>query len=304
MENKNSIVKVAEVHRGEVISYLNNKKIRIKIPRSLLNNHKEERNYVTVGDKIEISFDKKAKRYILIRRFDRFNQISRKDPFLSHISHVIASNIDYLGLVVSLKNPDINWELIDRYLITADKYEIDVLLILNKVDLLTEEEIASLPIKTYKNLDIEIKLVSAKDNFGFENLKDIIKGSVTLFSGPSGAGKSTILNLLDPTVLQKTSLVSQKDNRGRHTTRSTKLITLKDGGFIIDSPGIQDFSLDKVEIEDIKKHYIDFYPYAESCKYKNCLHVNEKICGVKDALKDNLISDLRYKNYLNIINSI
>ena len=304
MKNENDIVKVAEVHRGEVISYLNNKKIKIKIPRSLLNNHKEERNYVTVGDKIEISFDKKAKRYILLKRFERFNQISRKDPFLSHISHVIASNIDYLGLVISLKNPDINWELIDRYLITADKYEIDVLLILNKKDLLTEDETNDLPLETYENLDIEIKLVSAKENLGFEDLKKILKDKVTLFSGPSGAGKSTILNLLDPTVLQKTSLVSQKDNRGRHTTRSTKLIALKDGGYIIDSPGIQDFSLDKITVEDIKKHYYDFYPYADDCKYKNCMHVNEKICGVKNALDDKLISELRYNNYTNIIFSI
>ncbi len=304
MRNENDIVKVAEVHRGEVISYLNNKKIKIKIPRSLLNNHKEERNYVTVGDKIEISFDKKAKRYILLKRFERFNQISRKDPFLSHISHVIASNIDYLGLVISLKNPDVNWELIDRYLITADKYEIDVLLILNKKDLLTEDEIKDLPLETYENLDIEIKLVSAKENLGFEDLKKILKDKVTLFSGPSGAGKSTILNLLDPAVLQKTSLVSQKDNRGRHTTRSTKLIALKDGGYIIDSPGIQDFSLDKITIEDIKKHYYDFYPYADDCKYKNCMHVNEKICGVKNALDDKLISELRYNNYTNIIFSI
>ncbi len=304
MKIENNIVKVIEVHRGEIISYLNNKKIKVKIPRSLLNNHKEERNYVTVGDKIEIYFDKKAKRYILLKRFDRFNQISRKDPFLSHISHVIASNIDYLGLVISLKNPDINWELIDRYLITADKYEIDVLLILNKVDLLTKEEINTLPLPTYKNLDIEINLVSAKSNLGFDDLKNKIKDKVTLFSGPSGAGKSTILNLLDPTVLQKTSLVSQKDNRGRHTTRSTKLVTLKDGGFIIDSPGVQDFSLDKMTTEDIKKHYNDFYPYAENCKYKNCSHINENICGVKTAIKNDLISELRYNNYKNIVSSI
>jgi len=301
---ENIRVKVTEVHRGEIISFLDNKKIKIKIPRTLLNNHKEERNYVTVGDEIEIFFDKKAKRYLLIKRFERFNQISRKDPFLSHISHVIASNIDYLGLVISLKNPDINWELIDRYLITADKYEIDVLLILNKVDLLTENEIKELPVNTYKNLDIDIKLVSAKKNIGFDDLKNKIKNKVTLFSGPSGAGKSTILNLLDPTVLQKTSLVSQKDNRGRHTTRSTKLISLKDGGFIIDSPGVQDFSLDKINIDDIKKHYFDFYPYAEKCKYKNCLHQNEMICGVKDALKTKDISELRYNNYTNIMLSV
>ena len=298
------ILKVAEVHRGEIISYLDNKKIKIKIPKTFLYNHKEERNYVTVGDKIEIYMDKKAKRWILSKRFDRFNQISRQDPFLAHISHVIAANIDYLGLVISLKNPDISWELIDRYLITADKYDIDVLLILNKMDLLTEIEINELPVRYYENLDIDINFVSAKDNIGFDNLKNKLKDKVTLFSGPSGAGKSTILNLLDPTVLQKTSIVSEKDNRGRHTTRSTKLISLKDGGYIIDSPGVQDFSLDKITKEDIKLHYVDFYPYAESCKYKNCSHINETTCGVKLALKENKIPQLRYKHYNNILNSI
>jgi len=301
---KTDIVKVAEVHRGEIISYLDNKKIKIKIPRTFLHNHKEERNYVTVGDKIEIIFDKKAKRYILSKRYDRFNQISRQDPFLAHISHVIASNIDFLGLVISLKNPDINWELIDRYLITADKYDIDVLLILNKIDLLTEDEIKELPVKSYENLGFDISFVSAKDNIGVKELKEKFKDKVTLFSGPSGAGKSTILNLLDPSVLQKTSLVSPKDNRGRHTTRSTKLIALNDGGYIIDSPGIQDFSLDKASKDDIRLHYSDFYPYAENCKYKNCSHINEVKCGVKIALENGDISSLRYGHYLNILDSL
>ncbi len=302
LENKEKkVVLVTEIHRGEIISILDGKKLRIKIGGSFLKSSKTERNFVTVGDKIVITFDKRAKRYILLDKLERKNQISRQDPFLAHMSHIIAANIDYLGVVLSLKEPDISWELADRYFISADKYNIPILLILSKVDLLTEDEIAALPLDIYRNLGIEIILTSSEKDIGIQEVKDKVRDKVTLFSGPSGAGKSTLLNLLNPEKQQKTSNVSSKDKRGRHTTRATRLVPLRDGGFIIDSPGIQDFTLDKIEFLDIKKHYTDFYPYAESCKYKNCTHTHEKVCGVLDALKENKISQLRYKIYLTIL---
>ncbi len=293
--------KVTEIHRGEVISYLDDKKIKVKVPGTLLNSDKTERNYVTVGDDIVVYYDNKSKCYILKEKKERKNQISRVDPFLKHISHVIAANIDYLGIVVSLKEPDISYELIDRYIITAEKYNIDCVLILNKSDLITDEELDYLPLGTYEDLGVEIFLTCTLTGDGIDDLKEFLKGKTTLFSGQSGCGKSSLVNLFEPEIVQKTSEISEKGQSGRHTTRSTKLIKIKGGGYLIDSPGIQGLGLDKITEIDIKSHYREFYPFLEKCKYANCTHTHENICGVTQAVKNNEIEEFRYANYYNIL---
>lgn len=293
---------VTEIHRGEIISYLDGKKIKVKIPRRFLHKKQTERILVTVGDRINIIFDKKAKSYLLQKQCERRNQISRQDPFLAHLSHVIAANIDYLGIVISLREPDVDWELIDRYLITADKYDIPTLLILNKHDLITPEEEAELPLDVYRNLGVKVILTSGETAYNIEALKELVSEKTTLFSGPSGAGKSTLINFLEPAKQQKTASVSAKNSRGRHTTRATRLIPLKIGGYIIDSPGITGLGLDQMSQYDIQYHYQEFIPFVTGCKYGNtCTHTHERPCGVKDALEAGKLADFRFKHYLNIL---
>ncbi len=300
MKEKKRVI-VTEIHRGEIISYLENRRIKIKIPGSILFKDKVERSPVAVGDLINIYFDSKSKSYIFESREERRNQISRRDPFLTHISQVIASNIDFLGIVTSLKNPDIQWELIDRYLITAEKYEIPPIIIFNKSDLVDEDFIESLPLKSYRDMSVPIFFTSAINNIGFDDLKELIKNSTTLFSGTSGVGKSTIVNLMEPDLQQKVGEISEKGARGTHTTRSTRLIPLKIGGYIIDSPGIYGFGLDSITDIDIKKHYEEFYPFLDGCKYPNCSHTHENHCGVKEAFSQGKIEAIRFENYVNIL---
>ena len=273
-----------------------------KPPRRFLHKKQTERLVVTVGDRIKIIYDKKGKSYLLQERCERQNQISRRDPFLAHLSHVIAANIDYLGVVISLKEPDVDWELIDRYLITADKYDIPTLLILNKHDLITPEEEAALPLDIYRDLDVEVLLTSGETGYNVEKLKELVSGKTTLFSGPSGAGKSTLINFLEPAKKQKTASVSSKNARGRHTTRATRLIPLKIGGYIIDSPGITGLGLDQMSQFDIQYHYQEFIPFVEGCRYGNtCTHTHEEPCGVKAALEAGKIEQFRFQQYLNIL---
>ncbi|MBN2694366.1 ribosome small subunit-dependent GTPase A [bacterium] len=300
MKEKKRVV-VTEIHRGEIISFLDNKRVKIKVPGSVLHKEKTERSPVAVGDLINIYFDSKSKSYIFESREERRNQISRRDPFLTHISQVIASNIDFLGVVTSLKNPDIQWELIDRYLITADKYEIPPIIVFNKADLVDNEFIESLPLKPYRDMNIPIFFTSATNKTGFDSLKELIKNSITLFSGTSGVGKSTIVNLMEPDLPQKVGDISEKGARGTHTTRSTRLIPLKNGGYIIDSPGIYGFGLDSITDIDIKKHYEEFYPFLSGCKYPNCTHTHENQCGVKEAYLNGKIEQIRFENYINIL---
>lgn len=200
------------------------------------------------------------------------------------------------------KDPAIDYERLNILILRSFYYKITPIVVINKIDLLTKEEIEDIQ----KNLDflnklnIKYFLVSEKENINIDNLKSYIKDKVTAFGGPSGVGKSSIINLLQSVKKLETGETSKKLKRGKHTTKDTNLLPLKDGGYIIDTPGFS-----SIELPDIKnvQELIELFPefkIKESCKFNNCLHLNEPNCAIKNLVENGIISQTRYEFYKRI----
>lgn len=218
---------------------------------------------------------------------------------------IIASNIDQAILIFSLVSPPLKPALIDRYLIASEKGSIQPLIVLNKVDLLEEaspEENAKYRdvLAIYQKLRIPILAVSSKTGEGIEELKRRMQHRCSAFAGQSGVGKSSLLNRLFGFQL-KTGALTEKTQKGSHTTTVAELLTLPEGGYCIDTPGVRSFSLWNFTKEDILHHFREIQASAKRCKYPDCLHREEPDCAVQRALKRGTISRLRFESYLSLL---
>jgi ribosome biogenesis GTPase len=242
----------------------------------------------------------------------RHSKIARLDPHLPGMLHVLASNMDQVMIVASYTNPTIKWGLIDRYLVLAEVERVRSIIVLNKRDLLAEEsdeyrqECAERE-AIYKNLGYEVLSVQAnagkasKDP-ALKRLKELLTGRVTLLSGHSGVGKSSLVNLFKPEIVQA---VEPDDNifyKGRHTTSFASFIKLgSGGGYVIDTPGIRSFTFEELGPIELTDAFVEFRPLLGKCKYRECKHLDEPDCIIKDAVEAGTISKWRYKSYLGIL---
>jgi ribosome biogenesis GTPase len=211
-----------------------------------------------------------------------------------------VANIDYIVIQFSAIDPRLDYERINVLILNSYYHKIKPLIIINKIDLIEEADIEEIKNNLHylKALDIDLFFVSTTENIGIEEVSSYVKGHVTAFGGPSGVGKSSILNLLQESVTLKVGETSRKLKRGKHTTRATTLLPLKEGGFVIDTPGFS--SVDLPEIKDVQE-LIDLFPefsIGKQCRFSNCIHVNEPGCSVKDAVESGTISKERYEFFL------
>ena len=184
-------------------------------------------------------------------------------------------------------------------LLNAFYYNIKPVAVINKIELLDDEGLKELKVQLefLKKLDIEVFYISTYENLGVEKLKDYIKGKITAFGGPSGAGKSSLLNLLQEEKVLEVGETSKKNSRGKHTTKGTTLIPMKNGGWVIDTPGFSSIELPPIkDIDELASLFLEFHEY-KTCKYSNCIHINEPNCGIKDELNKG-ITQSRYDFYL------
>ena len=257
-------------------------------------------NPVVVGDKVEL--EQTDDNYMIVELFDRKNSIVRKSVNLSKQTHIIASNIDQVILMVTLINPITTTTFIDRFLVSANAFGVDTILLFNKTDLYDSqiEENNKELISLYEKIGYKtISLSVLKDDLS--QIKDVMKGKVNLISGHSGVGKSTLINKLQPNLHIDTKEVSGTYSQGQHTTTFSELHELDFGASIIDTPGIRGFGLVEIEKNEIANFFPEFFALRSKCKYHNCIHLNEPKCRVKDAVGKNEIAESRYFSYLGML---
>lgn len=259
-------------------------------------------NPIAVGDNVEFEVTDDVGLIKIIQ--ERRNYIIRKSTNLSKQHHIIASNIDQAILVVSMFEPRTSTGFIDRFLVTAEAYSIPAILVFNKLDLYSHEELKELDIMTqiYAKAGYESIHVSAKIGTNLNLLISTLKGKKSLFAGHSGVGKSALVNAIDPTKNLKIGQISDYHNKGKHTTTSATMHKLSFGAYIIDTPGIKEFGLIDFHKSELSHYFPEMQEFLGKCKYNNCTHEKEAGCKVKDAVEEGEISESRYQNYLKILN--
>jgi len=258
-------------------------------------------NPIAVGDQVILEHE--GEDFLITEILDRKNYIIRKSVNLSKQVHIIASNIDQAFLIVTMAAPATSMGFIDRFLVTAEAYSINTIIVFNKVDLYDEflQEYHDQVIEMYREVGYECLEVSALENKNTDVLKELMKDKVSLLAGHSGVGKSTLVNAIDPTMDLLTGDISEAHQKGMHTTTYAEMFELKFGGFIIDSPGIKGFGLVDMEKEELGDYFPEIRAIKGECKFNNCSHVNEPHCAVKDAVEEESIHPVRYDSYLAIL---
>ncbi|WP_068596211.1 ribosome small subunit-dependent GTPase A [Vaginella massiliensis] len=259
-------------------------------------------NPVAVGDEVDFEIDKDGIA-VITNIHDRKNYIIRKSVNLSKKTHIIASNIDVAFLVVTLANPKTSFGFIDRFLITAEAYHIPVVILFNKIDAYTPEDLDDLALykHIYNSIGYESLDISAETGLNLDLVKDLMKDKTSLVSGHSGVGKSTLINALHPGLNLKTHQVSDFNSKGQHTTTFAQMFKWPFGGFIIDTPGIKEFGLVHFDKAELQHYFPEIFERRSECKFDNCLHLNEPKCAVRDAVEAMEIAPSRYENYLTFL---
>lgn len=254
-------------------------------------------NPVVVGDVVGVEGES------IVEIEPRKNYIIRKSSNLSKESHILASNIDQVFLVVTIKKPETPFEFIDRFLLTANAYHIPVVIVLNKVDILDDDEMVladAIKGLYQQNLGYKVIFSSVLTGEGVEEVRLMLKDKLSLFSGNSGVGKSSLLNALDSSLDLKVGDVSRQHQTGMHTTTYSEVFSIADGK-VIDSPGIKGFGIIDMEASDISKFFPDIAYYARNCRFDDCKHINEPNCAVLEALEQQKIAVSRYNSYKSIL---
>lgn len=207
-----------------------------------------------------------------------------------------AANIDQAMIIFAIVKPDPNYNLLDKFLISMQQQNIPTVICFNKMDIATQEDINSL-LAAYEKCGNKVLFVSGANNEGLDKINEVLKGKTTVVAGPSGVGKSTIVNALYPMANMETGEISKKIERGKHTTRHAQLFAIDENTYIMDTPGFTSLNLFDVEKEQLWEYYSEFEEYEKECKFGGCSHIAEPVCGVKKAVEDGLISQIRYNNY-------
>jgi ribosome biogenesis GTPase len=262
-------------------------------------------NPIAVGDVVDFELDNTTDETIgqIHNIHDRKNYIVRKSVNLSKQTHIIASNIDVVFLLITINNPPTTTSFIDRFLVTAEAYGIEAILVFNKIDTFDEamrdEQLYLQYI--YSEIGYKFLKVSALEKKGLNELKGMMIGKVSMFSGHSGVGKSTLVNALEPNLSLKTKNISEQSKQGQHTTTFAEMYDLLFDAKIIDTPGIKGFGIVDMEPSEVSGYFPEFFKLQEECKFNNCLHKEEPNCAVKKALEENKIAWSRYNSYLKIL---
>jgi ribosome biogenesis GTPase len=262
-------------------------------------------NPIAVGDWVDYELEETSDSVTgtIHNIHERKNYIVRKSVNLSHQMHIIASNIDRVFLLITINNPPTTTSFIDRFLVTAEAYGIETILVFNKIDTFDETTLdEQLYLQhIYQEIGYQCLRVSSTEMKGIEELKALMIGKVSMFSGHSGVGKSTLVNALEPNLHLKTKVISEQSMQGQHTTTFAEMYDLSFDARIIDTPGIKGFGIVDMEKEEISGYFPEFFKLKDQCKFNNCLLKDEPHCAIKKALENDQISWSRYKSYLKIL---
>ena len=259
-------------------------------------------NPVAVGDRVELVANAEGTAFITAIE-DRRNYIIRRSQNLSKQSHIIAANVDQAFLVVTVDFPQTSTTFIDRFLASAEAYRVPVVLVFNKTDLLDADLLRyqQMMMALYENIGYHCVAISAETGEGIETLRPLLQQKITLLSGNSGVGKSTLINRLVPDANLRTAEISDAHHTGQHTTTFSEMISLPDGGWLIDTPGIKGFGTFDMEPEELTSYFPEIFRFSKDCRFSNCTHTHEPGCAVLQALEDHFIAQSRYQSYLSMM---
>jgi len=262
-------------------------------------------NPIAVGDKVDFTLETKSDQLtgVIDHIHDRMNYIVRKSVKLSKQTHIIASNIDQVFLLVTIDNPPTFTIFIDRFLVTAEAYSIKVILLFNKIDIYDEDTLLEVRYlaHVYRSIGYECIGISAETGKNVDKVKELMKGKVSMFAGHSGVGKSTLINTIEPGLNLKTEEISEQHLQGQHTTTFAEMYDLDFDAKIIDTPGIKGFGVVDMDKDEIGDYFPEFFALKQDCKFNNCLHMHEPDCAVKKALENDEVFASRYKSYMQIM---
>ena len=262
-------------------------------------------NPVAVGDIVSFEIEKIGDETIgiITEISDRKNYIVRKSVKLSKQTHIIASNLDQVFLLVTLKNPKTYTIFMDRFLATAEAYDIPAILLFNKIDMYDEDELLEVKYLAalYRGIGYTCIGISAITGKNIDKVKELMIGKTSMFSGNSGVGKSTLINALEPSLQIKTTEISEQHLQGQHTTTFAEMFDLSFDARIIDTPGIRGFGIYDMEKDEIGDYFPEFFKLKSGCKFNNCLHLDEPKCAVKKALENNEVAWSRYNSYVQMV---
>lgn len=262
-------------------------------------------NPIAVGDRVSFEIEQLGDDTVgtISKIEDRKNYIIRKSVNLSKQTHIIASNLDQVFLLITLNNPKTYPVFIDRFLVTAEAYDIPVVLLFNKIDTYTEDELLEIKFLAalYRKIGYECIGISAVTGHNVDKVKELMVEKTSMFAGHSGAGKSTLINAIEPNLNIKTAEISEQHLQGQHTTTFAEMFDLNFDARIIDTPGIKGFGIVDMDKEELGDYFPEFFKLKIDCKFNNCLHLDEPQCAVKEALELNHVSYSRYKSYVQML---
>ena len=266
-------------------------------------------NPVAVGDRVSVGDG-----CWITEIEDRRNYIIRKSINLSKQSHILAANVDQALLVITVSRPETSTTFIDRFLASAEAYRVPVILIFNKTDLLSDDELhyQQMMIQLYETLGYECHAISAQTGEGVEALRPLLEGKITLLSGNSGVGKSTLINRLVPHANQRVADISEAHQTGTHTTTFSEMIPVasltsdlspltSNNTWLIDTPGIKGFGTFDMEREELTSYFREIFEFSKQCRFSDCTHTHEPGCAVLKAVEDHYIAQSRYQSYLSML---
>ena len=260
-------------------------------------------NPVAVGDDVTFEQEQGKETAVIKSIHPRNNIIVRKSVNLSKASHIIASNVDLAIIVATISNPRTSTGFIDRFAVTAEAYYIPVVLIFNKIDLYSDDEIGDMCelIEYYSGIGYESFGVSALTGFNCDKLKAVMKDKICLFAGHSGVGKSALVHALDPSLDVKIGAISDVHHKGKHTTTFAEMHHLDFGSWVVDTPGIKEFALYDLDNDTLAQRFPEMRKLMSQCRFANCTHTHEPGCAVKNAVEQEDIAPWRYENYLRMM---
>lgn len=250
------------------------------------NNHQKP----LVGDDVKLD---------ILNETEKLGNITAILPRKNELIRPAVANVDQALVIFSVVKPAPNLNLLDRFLIFTQQKHLSTIICFNKKDIATETEEEKLR-SIYENCGYTVLFVSAKEGIHLDKLQALLKGKTTTVAGPSGVGKSSIINCLQKNVRMETGSISEKIERGKHTTRHSEIIAIDENTYIVDTPGFSSMDVFDMEKEDLQQFYPEFVSYEKNCKFAYCSHIHEPVCGVKEALSKGLIGQERYDSYVQI----
>lgn len=263
-------------------------------------------NPIAVGDRVDFDLDTANNDEpvgVVTNIHDRKNYIVRKSVNLSKQTHIIASNIDQVFLLITIDNPPTFTSFIDRFLVTAEAYSVKTILLFNKIDTYSKDTLDEVKYlaHVYRKIGYECIGISATTGKNIDKVKAIMHDKVSMFAGHSGVGKSTLVNAIEADLDLKTKAISSQHMQGQHTTTFAEMYDLSFGAKIIDTPGIKGFGVVDMDKAEVGDYFPEFFKLKQDCKFNNCIHVDEPKCAVKEALDKDEIAYSRYRSYLQIL---